>query len=150
MQRSTRQISVIQTRLAPAGCTAVASFEDLAELGQHSRSAHRTPAAIGYLTDVDGTSDVGVSVAEEEGDFVDAFAGEKGTAGDRVTEAMHRWDSTMRDACRIPRRVSDVEYRVGRLAAGGCRGRLGGAESAGDIALAERAPTSGGENEISR
>jgi hypothetical protein len=63
-------------------------LKQLAELGDHPGASHRAAASVCKFADVDGAHDVGVAVAEKERGFVDALAGQKRSAGDRVPEAV--------------------------------------------------------------
>jgi hypothetical protein len=47
-------------------------------------------------------------MTEQEGNFVDALAGQQRAAGDGVSEAVHRRDRAVRDSDRIALRIAGV------------------------------------------
>jgi hypothetical protein len=58
--------------------------ENVAELGDHARAAHRPSPSVGQLSDVDGAGHVRVAMSEEECDLVDALPREEPPADDGV------------------------------------------------------------------
>jgi hypothetical protein len=82
----------------------------------HPRTSHRSTTSVGKFADVDGARDVSVSMAEQECDFVDAFAGEQRSACHRVAKAVHGRERSVRDVDRTSALVGLMQDREGRIA----------------------------------
>ena len=69
--------------------------EEGGEFCGDSRSSHGSPPAVSHFPNVHRSGHCAISVPEEEGNFVDAFASQEGAACNGVTEAVHRRDRTV-------------------------------------------------------
>jgi hypothetical protein len=128
----------------------VLGAEEVVELGDHSGATHGASARVGQLSHVDRAGHIGVAMSEHEGDLIHAFASKQGAACDRVTEAVHRRQHSMRNCDRIPVLVHGVQGWEGRVTVVVDGFDLSSTQGASDVALTERAARTRREHEAVR
>ena len=111
---------------------------------------HRATAGVRKFADVHGSRDVGVSVAEKEGDFVDALAGQECSTGNRVPEAVHRWQRTVGNKDRMSILIDVAQDRECRVALRVDCSLLSVPECSADVPLLQRSAGPGREHIVIR
>ena len=111
---------------------------------------HRATAGVRKFADVHGSRDVGVSVAEKEGDFVDALAGQECSTGNRVPEAVHRWQRTVGNKDRMSILIDVAQDRECRVALRVNCSLLSVPECSADVPLLQRSAGPGREHIVIR
>jgi hypothetical protein len=150
-RRGTPALATRLLLLRPRGAARAGLLrQQVGALGEHPRPAHAATARVCELSHIHRPSHVGVAMTEEKRDLVDAFAGQEGSARDRVPEAMHRrelavlyrhWPSL------IVLLMKHWERRVAALVS--CL-PLRCAKGSRDVPLAERPPGACAEHKVAR
>ena len=112
--------------------------------------AHAPTTRVCELSDIHRPRHVGVAMAEEERDLVDAFAGQQGSACDRVAEAMHRRELTVLHRHRPPLIVLLMKHRERGVAALVFRLPLRRTKGSRHVALPKRTPGARAEDKVAR
>ena len=90
-------------------------LQQIAELGDHARSAHVASTGVPELVDVDRPGDVRVAMPEQERDLIHALARYEGSACGRVSEAVHRGKRTARNGKWTALLVQRMKLGEGRI-----------------------------------
>jgi hypothetical protein len=125
-------------RPRPKREVAALRVEQLAELGDHPRASHRATEGVRKFADVDGARDIRVPMTEEKRDLVDALASQERSTGNRVPEAIHRWQCSVGNVDRTSELVDLAQDRERRVAPRvGCQ-LLCVSECSADVPLLQR------------